>query len=75
MGDPGRAIPLRERVLANLGLTVMILCWGAFFPLLERLLHTWDFYSVTLARQILGALVLFLGVLAERRRTPLPHMR
>jgi drug/metabolite transporter (DMT)-like permease len=72
MEDPGRAIPLRERVIANFGLTVMTLCWGAFFPLLERLLHTWDFYSVTLTRQILGALVLFLGVFAERRRAPLP---
>jgi drug/metabolite transporter (DMT)-like permease len=72
MGDPGRTIPLREIVIANFGLTVMVLCWGAFFPLLDRLLQTWDFYSVTLARQILGALVLFVGVLAERHRAPLP---
>jgi drug/metabolite transporter (DMT)-like permease len=65
MGDRNRAVALRERVLANLGLTVMIFCWGAFFPLLERLLYAWDFYSATLARQLLGALVLFIGASAE----------
>jgi drug/metabolite transporter (DMT)-like permease len=60
-------------VLANLALTVMVLCWGAFFPLLERWLEHWDFYSATLARQSAGAAVLFLGVFAVRRRAPLPR--
>jgi drug/metabolite transporter (DMT)-like permease len=72
MDDPGRVMTLRERVIANLGLTVMVACWGAFFPLLERLLHSWDFYSVTMARQVLGTLVLSLGVLARCRSAPLP---
>jgi drug/metabolite transporter (DMT)-like permease len=72
MGDSDRTVTLRERVIANLGLTVMILCWGAFFPLLERLLQLWDFYSVTLARQLLGALVLFAGLVATRRGPLLP---
>jgi len=70
MGDPNRTVALREHVLANLGLTVMVICWGAFFPVLERLLHVWDFYSATLARQLLGALVPFIGVFAEGERSP-----
>jgi drug/metabolite transporter (DMT)-like permease len=74
MEQSGRGTTLRERVIANLGLTLMVLCWGAFFPLLERLLDSWDFYSVTLARQVLGALVLFLGVLAQRGSGPLPSI-
>ncbi len=73
MDDPGRAIKLRERVLANLALTLMVLCWGGFFPLLERWLQHWDFYSVTLARQMAGSAVLFLSVFAARHRSPLPR--
>jgi drug/metabolite transporter (DMT)-like permease len=72
-GDSNRAITLRELVLANLGLALMIAFWGAFFPLLERLLIGWDVYSITLARQILGTAVLFLAVFIERRRAPLPR--
>jgi len=72
-GDSSRAITLRELVLANLGLTLMIAFWGAFFPLLERLLVGWDVYSITLARQILGTAVLFLAVFIERHRAPLPR--
>ena len=73
MEERGQTIKLRERVLANLALTVMVLCWGAFFPLLERWLEHWDFYSVTLARQVAGAAVLFLGVFAARHKAPLPR--
>jgi hypothetical protein len=54
MDDRNRSVALRERVLANLGITVMVVCWGAFFPLVERLLYARDFYSATLARQLLG---------------------
>lgn len=62
----------RDLVLANLGLLLMVLSWGAFFPILERILQSWDVYSATLARQICGAGALTVGVLAVRRREPLP---
>lgn len=63
----------RELVLANLGLLVMVFGWGAFFPVLEQLLKSWDYYSVTLSRQICGALVLLIAVIALRHREPLPQ--
>ena len=62
----------RDLVLANLGLLLMVLSWGAFFPILERILVTWDVFSATLARQICGAGVLMIGVMAVRRREPMP---
>ena len=73
-GEANRATTLRDVVLANLGLTLMICFWGAFFPILERLLLSWDVYSITLARQVVGTAVLYLGVLVERRRAPLPRI-
>jgi drug/metabolite transporter (DMT)-like permease len=73
-GDWRRATTLREIVLANVGLTLMVGFWGAFFPVLERLLASWDAYSVTLARQILGTAVLSLAVAMESRRVPLPRV-
>ncbi len=72
-GESDRTINLRELVLANLGLTLMIAFWGAFFPILERLLVSWDAYSITLARQILGTVVLFLALSIERHHAPLPR--
>jgi drug/metabolite transporter (DMT)-like permease len=71
--DHRPAAPLRELVLANSGLLLMIFVWGAFFPLLERLLLSWDFYSATVGRQLLGGLILAFAVFAQRRRTPLPQ--
>lgn len=62
----------RDLVLANLGLLLMVLSWGAFFPILERILQSWDVFSATLARQICGAAVLLFGVMLVRRREPLP---
>ena len=73
-GDAKRITTLREVVLANLGLTLMIFFWGAFFPILERLLLSWDVYSVTLGRQVIGTVALFLGVQVERRRARLPRV-
>ncbi len=73
-GDVNRVVSLREMVLANLGLTLMIFFWGAFFPILERLLLSWDVFTITLARQVVGTVVLYVGVLVERRRTPLPRV-
>ena len=62
----------RDLVLANLGLLLMVLSWGAFFPILERILHSWDVFSATLARQICGAGVLMIGVMTVRHCEPLP---
>lgn len=73
-GDVNRAVTLRELVLANFGLTLMIFFWGSFFPILERLLLSWDVYSITLARQVVGTAVLYIGVLVERQRVPLPRV-
>ncbi len=73
-GDSNRTVTLREMVLANLGLLAMVAFWGAFFPVLERLLATWDAFSITLARQVLGTAVLFLAVAVERRTTTLPRV-
>jgi drug/metabolite transporter (DMT)-like permease len=67
-----RPLSLPELLAANLGLLLMIASWGAFFPILERLLRHWDFYSATLGRQLFGSLVLAISVLAFRRREPLP---
>jgi drug/metabolite transporter (DMT)-like permease len=61
-----------EGLRANLGLALMIFMWGAFFPILERLLTKWDIYSATLGRQVLGTAVLFAMVLAAQRQAPLP---
>jgi drug/metabolite transporter (DMT)-like permease len=73
-GDVNRVVSLRELVLANLGLTLMIFFWGAFFPILERLLQSWDVFSITMARQVVGTAMLYVCVLVERQRTPLPRV-
>jgi drug/metabolite transporter (DMT)-like permease len=73
-GDVSRAVTLREMILANLGLLAMIAFWGAFFPVLERLLLTWDAFSITLARQVMGTAVLFVAVWIEGRHTHLPRI-
>ena len=73
-GDVSRVVSLREMVLANLGLTLMIFFWGAFFPILERLLLSWDVFTITLARQVVGTVVLYACVMVERQRTPLPRV-
>lgn len=65
------SIPFRQILLANAALLVMILAWGGFFPILERILEKWDLYSATVARQILGVAVLSLFLVGERERRPL----
>ena len=42
-----RLATTRERMLANAGLLVMVAMAGGFFPILERLLVSWDALSVT----------------------------
>jgi drug/metabolite transporter (DMT)-like permease len=67
-------LSLRELLLANGALLLMIFTWGAFFPILEHLLTKWDVYSATLGRQIFGMIVLSVCVLARRGREPLPQV-
>lgn len=74
-----QATSFREAALANLGLLLVVIAWGAFFPLLELLLEYWDLYSATVARQICGAIVLccvaFLLGGRWRLPTPMPWRR
>jgi drug/metabolite transporter (DMT)-like permease len=67
-----RSLPLRGLIVANLALLLMIASWGSFFPMLDRLLTHWDVYTATVARQLLGAVVLFPFLFFERRRIPIP---
>jgi drug/metabolite transporter (DMT)-like permease len=59
----------REILGAHGGLLIMVTMWGSFFPILERLLHSWDVLTVTAGRQIIGALALLLLLVATERRT------
>jgi drug/metabolite transporter (DMT)-like permease len=65
---------VRDRLLANLAMLLTVIGWGAFFPILERLLVNWDLYSATLGRQILGTITLFGVAFVDRRRAPLPKV-
>lgn len=62
-----------ERLRANFGMLLTIVVWGAFFPMLDRLLLTWDVYSATLGRQICSAVLLIAFMQMDRRRAPLPR--
>jgi drug/metabolite transporter (DMT)-like permease len=68
-----RLATTRERILANVGLLVMVLLSGAFFPILERLLTSWDALSVTAGRQLLGGVALILVLALRERRLPWPR--
>jgi drug/metabolite transporter (DMT)-like permease len=63
---------LEERLAANCGLLLMVVGWGVFFLILDRILLTWDIFSATLARQVVGAAALFGSMLLLGRRDPLP---
>ncbi len=65
---------VRALVIANLGMVVMIMMWGSFFPLLEFVLKTWDPMSATIARHFL-AVVTLLAVLTLRERVVPIHGR
>ncbi len=65
---------VRALVIANLGMVVMIMMWGSFFPLLEFLLKTWDPMSATIGRHFL-AVVTLLAVLTLRERVVPIHGR
>lgn len=62
--------PIRQVVAANAGLLLMAAQWGVFFPVIERLLETWDVLSATIGRQIVGTAVLFLMLALVERRPP-----
>ncbi|MFO1056801.1 MAG: DMT family transporter [Dongiaceae bacterium] len=67
-----RLATTRERMLANAGLLVMVAMAGGFFPILERLLVSWDALSVTAGRQLLGGVALTLVLALNERRLPWP---
>ena len=52
-----------ELVVANLGLLAASFFWGSFYALTEHVLATWDPFTVTTVRLVVGALaiLLFLG--------------
>lgn len=59
-----------ELVAANLGLSVMVLLWGSSFPVLERLLESWDVLSVTAGRHFIGACTMAAILTLSERRSP-----
>ena len=63
----------RSVILANGGLLVMVMMAGAFFPILEQLLRSWDAWSVTAARQLVGGIALCAVLGLRERRLPLPR--
>ncbi|MEX2649025.1 MAG: DMT family transporter [Alphaproteobacteria bacterium] len=64
---------------ANLSLLGAIVIWGSFFPLMAKLLQTWDPYSNAAGRAALGALALLAMATARHGtsvfRTRLPWRR
>jgi drug/metabolite transporter (DMT)-like permease len=66
--------PSPDRLRANIGMLLTICVWGAFFPVLERLLLTWDVYSATIGRQVFGTIALLAVLLANPRRSPMPRL-
>jgi drug/metabolite transporter (DMT)-like permease len=69
-----RSSLVRTIVIANVGFLVMVGLWGTFFPILERLLATWDVFSATVARHGLAALVLLSALALRERQVPI-HRR
>ncbi len=53
----------RDLVLANAALTGAIFLWGSFYSVVEELLHTWDIFSVTAGRLLLGSAILSAALL------------
>lgn len=68
---PAPAPPRRgELVAANLGLSAMVLLWGSSFPVIERLLESWDVLSVTAGRHLIGACTMVVILTLSERRLP-----
>lgn len=60
----------RQLVAANFGLLTMIVFWGSFFPVMERVLEAWDPLSATAGRHMTAAAVLVAIALVTERSLP-----
>jgi drug/metabolite transporter (DMT)-like permease len=67
----GRADLVRNAIVANLGLLLMVVIWGTMFPAIERVLVTWDVLSATAGRHSVALVGLFLVMSIRERRVPL----
>jgi drug/metabolite transporter (DMT)-like permease len=67
----GRADFVRNAIVANLGLLLMVVIWGTMFPAVERVLATWDVFSATAGRHTVAFVGLFLVMSIRERRVPL----
>jgi len=61
---------VRKAVLANLGLLLMVILWGAMFPVVERILATWDVLSATAGRHTVALAGLLLVMSIRERSMP-----
>jgi drug/metabolite transporter (DMT)-like permease len=66
----GRADLVRNAIVANLGLVLMVVIWGAMFPAIERILATWDVFSATAGRHTVALVGLLLVMSIRERRVP-----
>lgn len=66
----GRSKSLKSAVVANLGLLLMVVTWGSMFPVLERILETWDPLSATVARHTLAVFTMLTVLGLRDRRLP-----
>src|SRR5262245_30369546 len=69
-GHARPGIGFRETLIANFGLLANTTVWGTFFPLIEVLLRSWDIFSATAGRQVVGTIVLFALLWGIERKTP-----
>ncbi|MFO0996580.1 MAG: DMT family transporter [Alphaproteobacteria bacterium] len=53
----------RDLALANAALAGAIFLWGSFYSSVEELLQTWDIFSATAGRTVLGTAILLLALL------------
>jgi drug/metabolite transporter (DMT)-like permease len=66
----GRADLVRNAIVANLGLVLMVVIWGSMFPAIERVLATWDVFSATAGRHTVALVGLLLVMSIHERRVP-----
>jgi drug/metabolite transporter (DMT)-like permease len=61
---------VRSALVANLGLLLMVVVWGAMFPAIERILVSWDVLSATAGRHTVALLGLLLVMSIRERQLP-----
>jgi len=66
----GRTDTFRSALVANLGLLLMVVTWGSMFPVLDRILDTWDALSATITRHALAVVTLLVVLSLRDRRFP-----